>query len=295
MKFAMLFPGQSSQNFYIVKKLYKNYSIIRKTFSRSSNYLGYNLWKKLKKKKKKKNSNYFNQIEIFTISISIYKLWKSYFHFHPDIMSGHSLGQYSALVCSKSIDFLDALKIISYRKKIMKKKIGRMYAIIGLKKKIIKKICKKYPKKNPVSIACINSKNQIVITGNKKNSKKASLKCKLNGAKYIIKLPIKTISHCPSMKYIKKKLFHKIKKIKFYKPKNLIIDSSTLQCTNNSFKIKNLLIDQLCKTIQWKKTVDLIISKKIKYFLEISSENNLTKLNKKNKNYIPLSIKKIFC
>jgi len=86
-------------------------------------------------------------------------------------MTGHSLGQYSALVCSGVLNFSDALKIISYRQKLMRNKIGKMYAIIGLNKKIVKNICKDFGKKK-VFIACINSNNQIIVTGKKKYLKK---------------------------------------------------------------------------------------------------------------------------
>ncbi|CAL4322062.1 Malonyl CoA-acyl carrier protein transacylase [Buchnera aphidicola (Chaitophorus populicola)] len=293
--FAMIFPGQEKQNITLLKKIYKQNKIIQETFAKASEHLKYDLYKTIIKKNlnHKYQKNNFLQLAVLTISYSIYKLWKFRIGLNPKIMTGHSLGQYSALVCSKVLKFSDAIKMIIYRTKIMQKKKGSMYAIFGSKKSIIKKICKKYSKKSRVSIACINSKTQIVITGSVENSKKASQEFKKNGAKKIIQLKNNTISHCPSMNKLKKKIFFKFKKIVFNSPKNLIIDSTEVKFLKNPIKIKNCLINQLCKTVKWNDTINFIINNKIKHFLEISLNNTLTQLHKNKKKYIPLYIKKI--
>lgn len=295
IQFAMIFPGQEKQNVEILKKIYKKNKIIKNTFKKASEYLKYNLFKSFIKeiKNKKSKKKKFLQLGILTTSYAIYKLWKFRIGLNPKIMTGHSLGQYSALVCSKVLKFSDAIQMISYRTKIMQKQTGSMYAILGLKKSIIKKFCQENSKKNHVSIACINSKNQIIITGNKKNSKKISKKCKNNGAKRVIKLYNDTISHCPSMKKFKKKFLFKFKKIIFRKPKYLIIDSVEVKFLRNPKKIKNYLINQLYKTIQWDKTINFIIKNKIKHFLEIGLNNTLNQFHKNNNKYISLNIKKI--
>ncbi|WP_343183379.1 acyltransferase domain-containing protein [Buchnera aphidicola] len=292
IKFAMIFPGQGNQDIRIIKKLYNNYSIIKKTFDKASEYLKYNITEKIFKKKI--NNTVTSQIEILIISIALFNLWKEIIGIHPKIMTGHSLGQYSVYVCSKILKFSDAIKIVKYREKIMKKNQGYMNVIIGLKKKNIIKICKNFLLKKKISIACINSKKQIIITGKKKYIYQASLKLKKFGARYIIDLPIKTISHCSSMKKIKNLLLKKCKNISFNNPKFLILDSVKIKFINNSIKIKNYLINQLCHTIQWKKTIDFILLNNIKYFLEINSSNVLNKLNQNKINYFPLNIKNIF-
>ncbi|CAL4321854.1 Malonyl CoA-acyl carrier protein transacylase [Buchnera aphidicola (Chaitophorus sp. 3695)] len=293
--FAMIFPGQDKQNIKLLEKLYKKNKIIQDTFKKASEYLKYNLFKSITQKilNKKSQKNDFLQLGILTTSYAIYKLWKFHIGLNPKIMTGHSLGQYSALVCSKVLKFSDAIQMVAYRTKIMQKKKGSMYAIFGLKKSIIEKFCKKYSKTNLVSIACINSTNQIVITGNTKYSKKISKKCKNNGAKRVIKLNNTTISHCPSMKNLKKKLSFKFKKINFYSPQTLIIDSTKVKILKNPVKIKNCLINQLCKTVKWNDTVNFIIQKKITNFLEIGLKNTLTQFHKNEEKYISFDIKKI--
>ncbi|MCW5197776.1 acyltransferase domain-containing protein [Buchnera aphidicola] len=293
--FAMIFPGQEKQNIKILKKIYQTNKIIQNTFKKASEYLKYDLFKSITKKKinKKFKKNNFLQLGILTTSYAIYKLWKFRIGLRPKIMTGHSLGQYSALVCSKVLKFSDAIKMVAYRTKIMQKKKGSMYAIFKLKKSIIKKFCNKYSKKNRVSIACINSSNQIIITGNKKYSKKISKKCKNNGAKRIVKLNNTTISHCPSMKNLKKKMLRKFKKTIFYKPETLIIDSTKVKILENPKKIKSCLINQLCKTVKWNDTIHFMIKNKIKYFLEMGLNNTLTQFHKNEKKYISLNIKKI--
>ncbi|WP_339043377.1 acyltransferase domain-containing protein [Buchnera aphidicola] len=289
IKFSMIFPGQNIQNIKMLQILYKNYPIMRNTFSEASYYLKYDLWKKISKRSF--NNKKISQIEILVSSISIFRVWKKIITINPKIIVGHSLGQYSAYVCSKILKFSDAIKIVKYREKIMKSNPGFMYAIIS-KKKNINIILKKISTNKKIFIACINSNTQIVVTGKKKYIKNIYHICKKFKTKKIIKLPTKYISHCKSMKNIKKLLFKKCICIPFKKSKYQILDSSELKFIQNPIQSKNFLINQLCKTIQWNKTINLIISKKIKYFLEVGTSNFLNNFFIKKKKYIPLSIKK---
>ncbi|QCI19910.1 MAG: ACP S-malonyltransferase [Buchnera aphidicola (Brevicoryne brassicae)] len=293
--FAMLFPGQGSQYIGMLSSFfYKNDNIIKQTFKEASHYIKYDLLKLITEGPKEKlNQNKYTQAAILTSSVSIYRLWNSKNGISPLLMSGHSLGEYSALVCSNAMKFSDALKIVFLRGKLMEKtSINRpalMNAIIGIDKKIVQTACAIYSKKQVVSLASINSHDQIVISGDKNAVYKTSLKCKKFGAKNIFNLNINIAAHSELMKPICEKL-NKILKVTVIRPPKIpIINNVDVKFENTGKKIKNALIRQIYSTVRWQEIINLIELKKIFMILEVGPNKILTNLNKKNKNFISFS------
>ncbi|CAL4321551.1 Malonyl CoA-acyl carrier protein transacylase [Buchnera aphidicola (Pterocallis alni)] len=284
--FAMIFPGQGSHKINILHKLYKNSTIIQNTFLEASNYLNYNLWK-LINTSHYLNKNQYIQPLILVYSVAIYRLWKKLGGSNPNISSGHSLGEYAALVCAKIITFSEAVKLVAYRGKIMEKYSAKqevqMQAIIGLNKKIILKICKKYSYKKIVNIASINSKKQIIISGHKQAVQNVSITCKKNGAHKILNIPVNIAAHCYIMRKLTRKLSKKIKKIHFQHSTYPVISSISVKKQASKHTIRKSLIKQLYKPVQWYKTINLIKSQS-NIILELGMNNILINLIKKRKN-----------
>ncbi|XOT90108.1 MAG: ACP S-malonyltransferase [Buchnera aphidicola (Diuraphis noxia)] len=284
----MLFPGQNSQYVGMLSSFLHKKNIIIETFNEASDYINYNLLKLIKKGPDLKiNQNKYTQVVILTASVAIYRLWKTQNGRLPSLMSGHSLGEYSALVCASSIKFSDALKIVFLRGKLMEKisiiRPTLMNVIVGLDKKIVKMACSISSKNSIVNLASINSHNQIVISGDKKAVYKASLKCKKFGAKNIFKLNINIAAHCDLMKPISEKLKEILNMIVIRSPKIPVINNVDVKCETNNKKIKNALIRQIYSTVRWNEIINLIIFKKIFIMLEIGPKKILTNLIKKNK------------
>lgn len=293
LKISMIFPGQGLQKNQKLLHLNKINNIIKKTFEEASEYLNYNIWNLIKKPFNILIKHEYIQPIILTSSISIYRFWKDLGGIDPHLSTGHSLGEYSALICSHSITFSDGLKLIHKREKMMKqctKKFNmQMKVVIGIKKNIILKIFKKNLLTNKVNISSINSKKQIIISGYKTSIKKVSLECKKIGAK-IINVPTNIVSHCFIMKKIKRKFSKQIKKISIKKTKYPVINSISIKKQISKYTIQKSLIKQLFQTVQWKKTMDFIIPKS-DLILEMGTNNFLTKLHKNNKNikFIPMN------
>ncbi|QTM69210.1 ACP S-malonyltransferase [Buchnera aphidicola (Hormaphis cornu)] len=213
----------------------------------------------------------------------------------PIIMAGHSLGEYSALVCSQSIKLSDALKLVIFRKILMEKRNkinpSAMKIIIGLNKETIIQIIKNFQLKKRVDIACINSENQIVIAGYKEDVCKVASYCKQIGANKIIKLPSDIISHCNMMKKSSIKLKKMLNKIHIQAPICKIVNNVDVKCEYSKKNICNALTKQLYQTVRWKESLEYMQSKNIKLFLEIGNGTILTNLNKKliNLTSIPLN------
>ncbi|XBC42621.1 MAG: ACP S-malonyltransferase [Buchnera aphidicola (Kaburagia rhusicola ensigallis)] len=282
---SILFPGQESQNTNMLLSLIKENTIIKKTFDESSEYIKYDLNALIKRNSQKEiNKNKFKLLITFTLSIAMYRLWNNNNNNKSIILAGHSLGEYSALVCSQSLTFHDAVKLIILRKKFMKESMnnnqGAMHAIIGLTKSKIEKILKDFEHTQSVSIACINTKYQIVISGEFSVVHQVSAICKKHGAKKIFFLPISPPSHCILMKQASKKLSIILNEIKFKTPMFPVINNVDARCETSISAIRKALAKQLCSPVQWVNTITYLISNYTLKFIEAGLNNTLTNLNK---------------
>ncbi|WP_340147556.1 acyltransferase domain-containing protein [Buchnera aphidicola] len=287
-KISIIFSGQGNYSFSKIIKISKKYLEVVKIFKKSSKILKKNIWKIIYKKKKKflQKNQYFQVINLIT-NLALYKIWKKYYkkkkYFYSFIFSGHSLGQYSALVASKSIKFADALKIVFFRGKLLKKKKGFMIVIFNEKKIKIKNLLNTNILKKLVSISNINSKKQIVIAGSKKIKKKIIFLLKKKNIKKFFQLPIKHPFHCISMKKFAKNFFNFINKFSFYKPKHFYIDSNLVNFLTNPKEIKKKLAKQIYTPVLWEKTIQFILTQNIDEILEIGLYPILSKFDKNKK------------
>ena len=137
-KFAMVFPGQGSQAVGMLAELAEQFSIVEETFKQASEVLGYDLWSLVQHGPADElNKTWQTQPALLAASVAVYRVWQQqYPQLQPTLMAGHSLGEYSALVCAGAIDFQDAVKLVELRGKLMQQAVpegaGAMYAIIGL-------------------------------------------------------------------------------------------------------------------------------------------------------------------
>lgn len=281
-KFSIIFPGYGNYNFYEILQCYMKYKIFKKTFQEACTLLNKNLWKIAIYKEKKENQKYISVI-IVTISIAIYRLWISKSKTYPKIMAGHSLGQYSALVCSKIISFKDVLNILMFRHNIINKATKKintlMIVVIGIEFNKIKKLCKKLSYNSySAYISHINSKKQIVISGNSKLILKIKKICENKYFAKTVILPIKICPHTPFIKKFSRKFFIFLKNIKFNKGNFFVVNNVNAYFFKNSKDIRYSLVEHLYKPVQWKKSIELI-QKNVDMCIEIGPGNILTKIN----------------
>lgn len=292
--FAMLFPGQGSQNINMLSSFFqKKNNIFKQTFNEASEYIKFNLLKLIQEGPKEKlNYSKYTQPAILTASIAIYRFWVERNGKIPSFMAGHSLGEYSALVCSNAMQFSDAIKIVSLRGKWMEKlatkKLYQTKAIIGLDQKIIENICLRFLSKN-IYIASINNKNQIIISGKKSSIEKAIISFKKNGVKNIFDLNINFPVHSILMKPIAEKLYNILKLIKIKSPEIPVINNVYAKKEYSSHLIKIALMKQMYNTVRWSETIDLIKLNKVFIMLEIGPNKILTNLNRNQNNITSFS------
>ena len=243
-KFAMVFPGQGSQEIGMLKELSEAYPIVQEIFSEASSVLGYDLWNLVQEGSAEKlGQTWVTQPALLAASVAIFKVWQQKEGAKPDFMAGHSLGEYSALVCAGVIDFRDAIKLVELRGKLMQEAVpvgtGAMYAIIGLDNDVVVKACKEAAQGQVVSPVNFNSPGQVVIAGNKEAVERAAILCKEAGAKRALPLAVSVPSHCELMKPAADKLAEKLKTISFQEPQYSVINNVDVKIETSAQAIKD--------------------------------------------------------
>ncbi|BGI51465.1 MAG: ACP S-malonyltransferase [Buchnera aphidicola (Ceratovacuna japonica)] len=284
MKFSIIFPGQGKYNTQKLIKLYKYDNSIKNIFEEASDIIKYNIWKNIYNTSIKKIKNRYFQPIVVTISIAIYKLYIKHIKLKPKIIAGYSLGEYSSLICSKSISLKDCLSLIKSRGKLMeeisKKDKFSTNIIFGLSEKKVFKICKKCSNNNiVVEISSVNANNIITISGNRTAVNLASKLCKKYIYTKILSIPLSTPVHCNVLKSIKNRYLKILKKTKFKNPIYKIVNNVDANNIYNKKNIKKYLCKQLYKKVKWKECIDYIIKKNVKLFLEMSTNKIFIKKN----------------
>ena len=231
------------------------------------------------------------QPAIMTVGVSIFNSLKENFNINlseSKFFAGHSLGEYTALVCSGSLSLEKAAYLLCERGKAMQEAVrpneGLMIAVLGMTINEIENEIKLLSTKGICEIANDNSNGQVVVSGTKDAIEKLNENLKKNKKRGII-LPVSAPFHCSLMKEASEKMKDKITNVDFLKPNPVIISNVTAQKEDNVDKIKSLLIDQITSRVRWRESVDYMIKNKVTNFVEIGPGKVLSGLVKKiNKN-----------
>ena len=285
-KFAMVFPGQGSQAVGMLKDLAENYSVVKSTFDEASQVLGYDLWTLVQEGPAEElNKTWQTQPALLAASVAIYRVWQSINGPQPEFMAGHSLGEYSALVCAGVIDFKDAIKLVELRGKLMQEAVpsgtGAMFAIIGLDNDSIRKACEQAAQGQVVAPVNFNSPGQVVIAGNKEAVERAGALCKEAGAKRALPLAVSVPSHCALMKPAADKLATTLNNMTFNAPQFAVINNVDVKVESSAENIKAALIAQLYSPVRWTETVEEMAKQGVTLLVEMGPGKVLTGLTKR--------------
>jgi [acyl-carrier-protein] S-malonyltransferase len=286
---ALLFPGQGSQVVGMGSEFYNNFNVVKKIFNQADEKLNYSISKLILEGPEDKLQLTKNtQPAILTVSYSIFRVLKDEFGFdlkNFKFFAGHSLGEYSALVCSNSLGFDDALYLLHERGKAMQEAValgeGSMIAVLGIKIEELINLLKQIDtKKGICEIANDNAVGQVIVSGNKQ---KVELLQGFLKEKKIKSIPLKVSApfHCSLMKPAAKIMEEKIQKTEFKNPLLNIVNNVTATPETNSDNIKRLLIEQIFSTVNWRESIINISKAGVKDFIEIGPGKALTGMVKR--------------
>ncbi|RNM07596.1 ACP S-malonyltransferase [Dickeya undicola] len=285
-KFAMVFPGQGSQSVGMLAELAEKFPLIKETFDEASSVLGYDLWQLSQQGPAEElNKTWQTQPALLTASVALWRVWRQQGGALPTLMSGHSLGEYSALVCAGVLDFKQAVSLVELRGKLMQEAVpegtGAMYAIIGLDNDAIATACAEAAQGQIVSPVNFNSPGQVVIAGNKEAVERAGAACKAAGAKRALPLPVSVPSHCALMEPAARKLADALEAITFNTPDVPVINNVDVRAESAPEAIRSALVRQLHNPVRWTECVEYMAAQGVVTLVEVGPGKVLTGLTKR--------------
>ncbi|RUO79412.1 ACP S-malonyltransferase [Pseudidiomarina taiwanensis] len=283
---AYIFPGQGSQTVGMLADVASQYPQIEATFAEASTVLGYDLWQLVQAGPVEQlNETQRTQPALLTASVALYRVLAEHQVHAPAFMAGHSLGEYSALVCAGVLDFADAVRLVALRGELMQAAVpagtGAMAAIIGLDDEAVRAACAQAADTEVVSAVNFNSPGQVVIAGHAAAVERAIALCKEAGAKRALPLPVSVPSHCALMRPAAEQLAEALQQVQFNEPSIPVVNNVDVVVNHQADAIKDALVRQLYSPVRWTETMAFLAQQGVTEFYEVGPGKVLTGLVKR--------------
>ncbi|MDC0825174.1 ACP S-malonyltransferase [Lactococcus petauri] len=283
MKTAFLFSGQGAQKLGMAKDLYDEFDIVRETFDQASQVLGYNLRELIDNDETKLNETQYTQPAILTTSVAILRLLSEQ-GIKPDLVAGLSLGEYSALVASGALDFVEAVALVAKRGQYMAEAAptgsGKMVAVMNTEAALIEEICEQAAERGIVSPANYNTPAQIVIGGQAEAVDYAVELLKEAGVKRLIELKVSGPFHTAILKPASEKLAKELEQVNFNSFKLELISNTTAKVMKDS-EVKELLTRQVMEPVRFYESIETMKALGVQRFIEVGPGKVLSGFIKK--------------
>ena len=284
---ALVFPGQGSQKIGLLADLAREYPLVEHTFAEASAVLGYDLWQLAQHGTQEAiNLTERTQPLLLTASVALWRIWQARAGAVPALLAGHSLGEWSALVCAGVVDFADAVKLVRLRGAFMQDAVpagvGAMAAIMGLDDALIRTCCAQAAGDDEVVAAVnFNAPGQVVIAGHVAAVERASAACKAAGAKRALPLPVSAPFHTALMRPAAERLAQHIQDTRFAAPRIPVVHNVHARTETDPAAIKRLLVEQIHSPVLWTDSVAALVTAGISTTVECGPGKVLSGLNKR--------------
>jgi [acyl-carrier-protein] S-malonyltransferase len=286
MSLAFVFPGQGSQAVGMLASLAASEPLVEQTFVEASEVLGYDLWKLCQSGPEADlNSTERTQPAMLAAGVATWRVWRRRGGAAPTVMSGHSLGEFTALVCADSLDFRTAIGLVRFRGQVMQAAVpagqGAMAAVLGLDDEAVEAACAEAARGEVVEAVNYNAPAQVVIAGATNAVARAIEACKTRGAKRAILLPVSVPSHSSLMKPAAEQLRQRLEQTEVRSP--LVPEIYTVDVRKHGHPqgIKEALVQQLFSPVRWAETVRRMVASGVTHILECGPGKVLTGLNRR--------------
>lgn len=283
---AFVFPGQGSQTVGMLADLAKAYPEIKQTFDQASTVLGKDLWEIVSNDPKAElNQTDTTQPAMLAAGYAVWQVWCKQSPVRPAWMAGHSLGEYTALVCSGALGFEDAIQLVAARGRLMQESVpegmGAMAAILGLEDHIVVRLCAEAAGGEIVSAVNFNAPGQVVIAGNIRAVERAIVAAKQEGAKRAVILPVSVPSHCQLMAAAASELDARLQAVAIGVPKTTLIHNVDIASHGAPEVIRNALKEQLYSPVRWADSIRFMHDQGVTCFVECGPGKVLLGLDKR--------------
>lgn len=285
---AFVYPGQGSQKVGMLAAAHAAYAAVRETFAEASEALGYDMWDLVQHGEQEAlNLTATTQPVLLTSSVALWRAWLEQGGETPAVMAGHSLGEFSALVCAGALGFADAVRLVRQRGEFMQTAVpvgeGAMAAIIGLDDPVIVGLCAEVAGSGDGEVAAVNfnSPGQVVIAGHTAAVEKAISVLKEAGAKRAMPLPVSAPFHTVLMKPAGERLAEVMAEIAIHSPAVPVIHNVHCRAESDPERIRELLVQQIYSPVQWTGCVQAMVGRGVGEVVECGPGKVLSGLNRR--------------
>jgi [acyl-carrier-protein] S-malonyltransferase len=260
MSIALLFPGQGSQSVGMLAALAQRHAPVKATFEEASQALGFDLWELVAAGPAERlNMTEFTQPAMLVAGIATWRVWQQQGGMIPSVVAGHSLGEFTALVCAQALSLHDAVQLVRYRGQIMQQAVpegtGAMAAILGLEDEAVEQACAAAAQGEVVQAVNYNSPAQVVIAGHASAVNRAIAIAKERGAKRALLLPVSVPAHSSLLSEAAHKFGQRLDQIDIRPPQYRFVSAVDAAEHGDPTDIRSLLVKQLASPVRWTSTV----------------------------------------
>lgn len=286
MSLAFVFPGQGSQSIGMLADLAAAYPVVQATFSQASEALGYDVWQVVQQGPEERlNQTSVTQPAMLSAGVAVWRVWQERKGPQPVVMAGHSLGEYTALVCAGAIAFEDAVRLVAARGRLMQEAVpageGAMAAILGLEDALVIEACNKAAQGEVVSAVNFNAPGQVVVAGQRAAVERAVEFATQAGAKRAVMLPVSVPSHCSLMEGAAQKLKAQLQQMVIATPNIPVINNVNVRMEASPDNIRDALVRQLYSPVRWVETIQAMGQQGVDRLVECGPGKVLAGLNKR--------------
>jgi [acyl-carrier-protein] S-malonyltransferase len=285
---AFVFPGQGSQSVGMLQELAIEYAAVQDTFREASDVLGYDLWELVAGGPADQlNQTEYTQPAMLVAGVAVWRVWCESGAVRPAWMAGHSLGEYTALVCAGNLKFTDAVSLVLERARLMQNAVpagvGAMAAILGIDDAKVIEICKQVSTADAVVTAAnFNAPGQIVVAGHKSAVEQCAEAAKNAGAKRAVLLPVSVPSHCPLMSEAARQFLQRLQTVPVTVSDGVfVVHNVDVSVQTDPDAIRERLAQQLYSSVRWSETVSYLVNQGVTRFVECGPGKVLAGLGKR--------------
>ena len=286
MPFAFVFPGQGSQSVGMLAAHATADPVVRATFDEASKVLGYDLWQLSQEGPQERlNLTECTQPALLAAGIAILRLWTKRGGGEPAAVSGHSLGEFTALVAAGALDFSTAIDVVKFRGQVMQEAVpagqGQMAAVLGLADADVEAVCREAAQGQVVEAVNYNSAGQVVIAGDTAAVQRAAEAAKARGAKRVLPLAVSVPSHSSLLKPAAERLGKRLESVEFNAPRVRYVSAVDGKPYLDPAELRPLLVRQLASPVRWQDAVRGLAAAGVQQIIECGPGKVLMGLNKR--------------
>lgn len=294
MNYAIVFPGQGAQSVGMLAELAAVYPQVQHTFEEASDALGYDLWTLTQKGPEAElNKTQITQPAMLTAGMAVWRVVDSQVEMAPAALAGHSLGEYTALTAAEVWSLADAVQLVALRGELMQNAVpegaGKMAAILGLSDEDVIALCEEAAQGQVCEAVNFNSPGQVVIAGDADAVERAMALAEAKGAKRVVPLAVSAPSHCSLMKPAADRLAEKLADMDLSTPRFPVLHNVDVQSHMDVDALRNALVQQLYKPVQWVKTIEALKAQGVEQLFEFGPGKVLTGLNRRIDRRFPIA------